>query len=97
MTEWIVSSTALILVITALRYILRGKINLRLQYALWSLVLIRLLLPFSFFSSPISVMNAAEEISYVELSATACRNYTANFSPKLPVSNTSATHTSSTA
>jgi len=71
MTEWIISSTVLILVIAALRYILRGKISLRLQYALWGLVLVRLLLPFSFFSSPISVMNAAEEISYVELSATA--------------------------
>lgn len=58
MIEWIVSSSALIAVIIALRYILKGKISLRLQYALWGLVLLRLLIPFSIGSSGISIMNA---------------------------------------
>ncbi|MEA4813354.1 MAG: M56 family metallopeptidase [Oscillospiraceae bacterium] len=58
MTEWIISSSVLIAVISALRFILRGKISLRLQYALWALVLVRLLVPVSFGVSPVSVMNA---------------------------------------
>lgn len=57
MTELIITSSVLILVIISLRHFLKGKISLRLQYALWALVLVRLLVPVSFFSSPISVMN----------------------------------------
>ncbi|WOO35267.1 M56 family metallopeptidase [Anaerocolumna sp. AGMB13020] len=58
MAEWIISSSVLITVVAALRFILRGKISLRLQYALWALVLIRLLIPVSFGASSVSVMNA---------------------------------------
>ena len=58
MTEWVVSSCVLILIVTALRFLLKGKIALRLQYALWGLVLLRLLVPVSFGESSISVMNA---------------------------------------
>ena len=61
MTEWIISSSVLIAVIAALRFILRGKISLRLQYALWALVLIRLLVPVSFGVSSVSVMNAVQD------------------------------------
>ena len=43
MTQWIISSCVLLLVVIALRYLLRGKISLRMQYALWLLVLVRLL------------------------------------------------------
>ncbi len=57
MIETVITSSALILVITGLRYLLRGKISLRLQYALWALVALRLLLPFSLLPSPISIMN----------------------------------------
>ncbi len=57
MKETVITSSALILVITGLRYLLRGKISLRLQYALWALVALRLLLPFSLLPSPISIMN----------------------------------------
>ena len=57
MTELIITSSVLILVVFLLRHFLKGKISLRLQYALWALVLMRLLVPVSFFSSPISVMN----------------------------------------
>lgn len=58
MIEWIVSSSVLIVVVIALRYLLRGKIRLRMQYALWALVLVRLLIPVSVGNSAISVMNA---------------------------------------
>jgi len=58
MIEWIVSSSALMAVLIVLRHILKGKISLRLQYALWGLALLRLLVPVSFGSTSISVQNA---------------------------------------
>ena len=61
MMQWTVSSSVLILVVIALRYVLRGKLSLRMQYALWLLVLVRLLVPVSFGASDLSVMNAVPE------------------------------------
>jgi len=58
MSECIVTSSLLIAVLIALRFIFRGKISRRLQYALWGLALLRLLMPFSLLQSPASVMNA---------------------------------------
>ncbi len=58
MTECVITSSVLISALLILRFLFRGKISRRLQYALWGLVLVRLLLPFSLFGSPISVMNA---------------------------------------
>ncbi|NLT15790.1 MAG: M56 family metallopeptidase [Clostridiales bacterium] len=58
MTELIITSSVLILVVIVLRHFLKGKISLRLQYALWALVLLRLLVPVALFESPFSVMNA---------------------------------------
>lgn len=60
MTEWIITSTVLTAVMILMRYIMRGKMGLRLQYGLWLLVLVRLLLPISFGSSPVSVLAGAE-------------------------------------
>ena len=57
MIEWIVSSSVLIAVVTALRFLLRGKISAKLQYALWALVLIRLLMPYGIFETGFSVEN----------------------------------------
>lgn len=62
MTEVLVSSTVLILALAALRWLLRGKIDPRLQYALWLLAALRLLLPVPLVSSPVSVMNAAADV-----------------------------------
>ena len=59
MKEIIITSSVLILVVLLLRRLLRGKISLRLQYALWVLVLLRLLLPVFPIESPVSLMNAA--------------------------------------
>lgn len=66
MIEWVVSSCILTLVVIALRYLLRGRISLRLQYALWLLVLARLLLPVSFGSTNISVMSVVEKAPAVQ-------------------------------
>ncbi len=63
MSEWIISSSVLIIVIVALRFILKGKISLKLQYALWALVLVRLLIPFSIGNSSISVLNFTEKMA----------------------------------
>ena len=60
MVEWIISSCVLITAVILLRLALRGRISLRLQYALWVPVLVRLLVPVSLGSSPISVMNQVE-------------------------------------
>lgn len=57
MMEWIVTSSAMILIVIALRGLLKGKISLKLQYGLWALVLVRLLLPFSIVDSAISISN----------------------------------------
>ncbi len=61
MINWIVTASALIVVLTALRYLLRGKISLRLQYALWAIVLLRLLVPVQLGHTDFSVLNAVEE------------------------------------
>ena len=57
MTEWILSSSILILTVIALRTLFKGRISLRLQYAIWGLVLLRLLIPVSFGSTNFSVAN----------------------------------------
>lgn len=62
MKELIISSSVIIIVITAMRFALHGKISPRLQYALWGLVLIRLLLPVNLFSSSFSVMNILDSV-----------------------------------
>ena len=62
MLEILISSTVLILALTALRFFLRGKLNPRLQYTLWLLAALRLLLPVSLVRSPVSVMNAVPDV-----------------------------------
>lgn len=63
MTEWAVTSSVLILVVLLLRQCLKGRVSLRLQYALWALVLVRLLLPVSLGHTPVSVLNAVDPIT----------------------------------
>lgn len=62
MSAWILSSTVLILAVAALRRLLRGRISLRVQYALWLLVALRLLLPVNLGESALSVENAADAL-----------------------------------
>ena len=58
MIETVISSSVLIIAVIAVRLVFRTKTSSRLKYALWSIVLIRLLLPVSLFGSVISIMNA---------------------------------------
>lgn len=60
MTEWIISSTVLMLIVIGLRTVLKGRISLGLQYALWLLVLVRLLVPVNFTQSALSIHRAAD-------------------------------------
>ena len=64
MIEWIVTSSALILLILFLRVIVRNRVSPRLRYALWGLALLRLVIPVSLWESPASVMTpvAAREV-----------------------------------
>ena len=55
MLEWIVTSSLLILVVLALRRLLRSRLSGRVRYALWGLVLLRLLIPVQLFTAPVSV------------------------------------------
>ena len=46
LTEWAVTSGVLILIVLAARCLLKGWLSARLKYALWGVVLLRLLVPF---------------------------------------------------
>ncbi|MBR3382478.1 MAG: M56 family metallopeptidase [Clostridia bacterium] len=55
---WVISSSVLILAVIAIRAILGKRMSAGLRYALWGLVLLRLLIPGTVFSSPVSVKSA---------------------------------------
>lgn len=57
MVNWIVSSCVLIVAVVCLRRLCKGKISLRLQYAMWLLVAVRLLVPVNFGQSILSIYN----------------------------------------
>ena len=65
MAEWILTSSLLIGIVLAVRALFRGRMGLRLRYALWLLVLLRLLVPGTVFQTGLSVLN------YVPLPQTA--------------------------
>lgn len=62
MNEIILTSSVLILIIAALRRVLRGKIAPTLQYALWLLVAARLLIPGTLFTAPVTILGLADDI-----------------------------------
>ena len=66
MLNWILSASLLIAVVIALRYLLRGKLHPAVQYALWGLVLLRLLLPFSIARTPMSLSSAVEQTTLAQ-------------------------------
>lgn len=63
MLEMLLTSSALILIVLALRRLFRDRISLRLQYSLWLLVALRLLIPGSLLQSPVSVLSGAETVA----------------------------------
>lgn len=66
MNEWILSSSLLIAAVLALRFALRGRISLRLQYGLWAVVLVRLLLPVQLFTSDLGAGAIAQSVDIAE-------------------------------
>lgn len=70
MAETLITSSVLILGIILLRFLLRGRISPQLQYGIWGLAAIRLVMPWFYpvlgfmgnMTSPFSVMNAAETV-----------------------------------
>ena len=60
MTEILITSSVLILALLVLRRVFREKISRRAQYALWLLVLARLLIPVSLPTAGFGVLSAAE-------------------------------------
>ena len=50
MINWILTSSVLIIVIFAVRKFFGDRLTAGVQYGLWFLVLLRLLIPISFFS-----------------------------------------------
>ena len=64
--EILVTSSILIVVLTVLRFVLRGKIRPKVQYAMWLLVALRLLMPVTLTTSRTSVMNYVPEVTFRE-------------------------------
>lgn len=62
MLNWVISSSVLILAIIILRKLFKGKISLRLQYGLWLVVAIRLLVPGTFGTSSFSVEHLTDRL-----------------------------------
>lgn len=61
MLEWALSASVLILFLIGLRFLLNGRISPRLQYALWLLVLLRLLIPVNLFHCDIGFFHASAQ------------------------------------
>lgn len=59
MLEWATSSCLLILAVMALRAALGRRISPGLRYALWAVVLVRLLVPVQLFTSPVAGLTVA--------------------------------------
>ncbi len=63
MNEILITSSVLILALLLLRRLFRDKIPRRLQYALWGLVLLRLLVPVSLPAADFSLLTAVEPVT----------------------------------
>ena len=62
MKEILLTSSALILALLILRQVFRNRISRRAQYALWLLVLVRLLVPVNLPAADFSLLTAAEPV-----------------------------------
>ncbi len=67
MFEWMLTSSVLIVIVIAVRFVFMGKISPRLQYGLWFLVLLRLLCPLMIMDSSFSVLNVLDTFRQGEL------------------------------
>ena len=64
--EWFLSGTLLIGAVLLLRWLLKDKVSCRVRYALWLVVLARLLVPFQFGEFDFSMMNGVEQLPVVQ-------------------------------
>ena len=62
MTDILITSSVLILALFVLRFAFRTTLSCRLRYALWGLVLLRLLLPIQFPAADFSVLNRVQPV-----------------------------------
>lgn len=62
MTEAVISSSVLILIIIFVRAVFKGRINSRVRYSLWLIAAVRLMLPVSLTESAVSVMNLVSQL-----------------------------------
>ena len=61
MLEWIISACVLIMMVMLCRKLLKGRISCWVQYSLWLLVAVRLLVPASPLESALSIANLLPE------------------------------------
>lgn len=61
MLNWFLSSSVLIAALLLLRQLLKGRLDPRLTYALWLLCALRVLIPVSLFSAPVTVSGLADK------------------------------------
>ena len=59
--EWVLTSAFLILAVTALRALLGRRVSAGLRYALWAVVLARLLVPVQLFTTPVAGTSVLRE------------------------------------
>lgn len=62
MTEAVISSSVLIGIIILIRTVFKGRIKSSVIYSLWLIAAVRLILPFEMASSPVSIMNIAQDM-----------------------------------
>ncbi len=63
---WVISSSVLILIVLLVRALFGKRMSAGLRYALWALVLVRLLIPGTIFKSPVSVKTAVMHTQVAE-------------------------------
>lgn len=59
--EWMLESTLLVLMVLGIRKVFMGKVHYAAIYSLWIVVLLRLMIPVNFISTPVSVANLFEK------------------------------------
>lgn len=59
--EWMLESSLLVLMVLGIRKIFMGKVHYAAIYSLWIVVLLRLMIPVNFISTPVSVANLFEK------------------------------------
>ncbi|MGN1144057.1 MAG: M56 family metallopeptidase, partial [Anaerovoracaceae bacterium] len=66
MIEWVISTSLLIVIVIVLRKLLKDRIQPWVRYALWLVVLARMLVPFQFGEFDFSMMNGVEQLPVVQ-------------------------------